>query len=132
MITLPLSTAHSVVGGARHGHDVTFTGVAIDSRTVNSGELFFAIPGEKIDPHFFLKDVMQRGAAAVVVERAVDCALPQLIVPSAFKALGRLSEYWRDQFPIDFIGVTGSNGKTTLKNIKIGRASCRERVCQYV
>lgn len=94
-----------------------FHGFSIDTRTIQPGNLFIALSGSKVDGHDFVQAAMEKGAAAALVTRPVACALPQLVVSDAVLALGKLSAAWRNQFNIPFIAITGSNGKTTLKNM---------------
>ena len=95
-----------------------FRGVTTNSKTVEPGNLFVALRGERFDAHDFLADVVARGAAAVVVERLpAGLAIPALIVPDTSHALGQIAHWWRKQFSIPVIGVTGSNGKTTVKEM---------------
>lgn len=94
-----------------------FAGFSIDTRTIETGNLFIALPGSKVDGHDFVKTAMEKGAAAALVSRPIDCNIPQLITEDTVAALGKLSKAWRDQFHIPFIAITGSNGKTTLKNM---------------
>ena len=95
-----------------------FRGVTTNSKTVEPGNLFVALRGERFDAHDFLADVVARGAAAVVVERLpAGLAIPALIVPDTRHALGQVAHWWRKQFSIPVIGVTGSNGKTTVKEM---------------
>ena len=97
---------------------VNFRGVTTNSKTVEPGNLFVALRGERFDAHDFLADVVARGAAAVVVERLpAGLAIPALIVPDTRHALGQIAHWWRKQFSIPVIGVTGSNGKTTVKEM---------------
>ena len=116
------------LNGATAAADVQFTGVSTDSRKVAEGNLFVALRGEKFDAHNFLQQVALQGAVAAVVERApMDLTIPVMVVPDTRVALAEIARHWRRQFSLPVIGVTGSNGKTTVKE-KIGRASCRERV----
>ncbi len=95
-----------------------FRGVTTNSKTVESGNLFVALRGERFDAHDFLADVVARGAAAVVVERLpAELTIPALVVPDTRHALGQIAQWWRKQFNIPVIGVTGSNGKTTVKEM---------------
>ncbi|MGV7208603.1 UDP-N-acetylmuramoyl-tripeptide--D-alanyl-D-alanine ligase [Oxalobacteraceae bacterium A2-2] len=95
-----------------------FTGVSTDSRTVGRDALFVALVGETFDAHDFLPQVAQQGVAAVVAQRLPDgWTLPAIVVPDTLAALGRIGHYWRSQFDIPVIGVTGSNGKTTVKEM---------------
>lgn len=114
--------------------DSPFTGISIDTRTLSPGNLFIAIQGEKFDAHLFLDSAKAKGAIAAVVERKIDSTLPQIIVPNTQLALGKIADYWRQQFSLPLIGVTGSNGKTTLKNMiaSILRAACHQDASQVL
>ena len=93
-------------------------GVVTDSRKVTPGCLFVALRGEKFDAHDFLDDVIRQGAAAIVVQRTPDqITIPTLVVPDTRSALGAMARSWRAQFSLPVIGVTGSNGKTTVKEM---------------
>ena len=111
------------VANAHLTADVAFDGVSIDSRIASAGSLFVALKGDKFDAHAFLAEVMQRGVAAVVVDRATDSAVlsklsvPMLMVPDTRVALGQIASGWRREFSLPVIGVTGSNGKTTVKEM---------------
>jgi UDP-N-acetylmuramoyl-L-alanyl-D-glutamate--2,6-diaminopimelate ligase len=100
-----------VVGGAA----VEIRELAYDARTVPRDSLFFCIPGASVDGHQFAADAVGRGAAALVVERPLELAVPQLVVPSVRAAMPRAAvEFFGDptaQLPV--IGITGTNGKTT-------------------
>jgi UDP-N-acetylmuramoyl-tripeptide--D-alanyl-D-alanine ligase len=98
--------------------DVAFKGISTDSRSVAPGSLFVALRGERFDAHAFLTDVAASGAAAVVVEELpAGWTLPALVVPDTLAALGQIATYWRRQFALPVVGVTGSNGKTTVKEM---------------
>lgn len=104
--------------GARLTQDAALTGVSTDSRNVAAGNLFVALKGERFDAHDFLGQVAAQGAAAVVAERVPEnCSVPALIVPDTRAALGEIAAWWRRQFSMPVIGVTGSNGKTTVKEM---------------
>jgi UDP-N-acetylmuramoyl-tripeptide--D-alanyl-D-alanine ligase len=104
--------------GARMTRDAAFEGVSTDSRTVQAGALFVALRGETFDAHDFLDQVAAKNVAAVVVEKLPEnFPLPALVVPDTLAALGRIGNAWRSQFAIPVIGVTGSNGKTTVKEM---------------
>ena len=109
----------AAIPGARLvGVDTSFEGVSTDSRKVQAGALFVALVGETFDAHDFLDQVAGQGVAAVVVSRLPDgWALPAIVVPDTLVALGRIAHAWRAQFQIPVIGVTGSNGKTTVKEM---------------
>ena len=102
----------------RMTRDAAFEGVSTDSRTVQAGALFVALRGETFDAHDFLDQVAARNVAAVVVEKLPEnFQLPALVVPDTLAALGRIGNAWRSQFDVPVIGVTGSNGKTTVKEM---------------
>ncbi len=95
-----------------------FDGVSTDSRNVAKGNLFVALKGENFDAHAFLDDVATKGVAAVVAERLpAGFALPAVVVSDSRLALGEMARHWRKRFMLPVIGVTGSNGKTTVKEM---------------
>lgn len=87
-----------------------------DSRAVQSGDLFLALKGERFDAHDFVPQVAGKASAALV-STPMDVAIPQVIVPDVRLALGQLAKVWRQQFTRPVLGLTGSNGKTTLKEM---------------
>jgi UDP-N-acetylmuramoyl-tripeptide--D-alanyl-D-alanine ligase len=106
------------ISGALVTGNAVFDGVSTDSRQVAPGNLFVALRGEYFDAHNFLDDVIAKGAAAVVVEQGhKGLNVPALVVPDTRVALAEIAQYWRRQFSIPVIAVTGSNGKTTVKEM---------------
>src|SRR5690606_19865271 len=100
------------------GADAAFEGVSTDSRTAPGGALFVALKGESFDAHSFLGQVEKQGVAAVVVHALPEgWTLPAIVVPDTLVALGRIAHFWRMHFAMPVIGVTGSNGKTTVKEM---------------
>ncbi len=95
----------------------TITGIAIDSRDVKKGDLFFALPGNRVDGHDYVSAAVAAGAAGVVVSRHVPCSVTQLVVPDPEAALGICAQLIRDAYTGVLVGITGSAGKTTAKNI---------------
>lgn len=112
-----LSEAAGVLHGKVIGEDVAFHAVSTDSRTVQAGDLFVALRGERFDGHAYVAECLQRGAAAALVCQPVAGAGSQLVVADTRVALGKLAAYWRSQFAIPLVAVTGSNGKTTVKEM---------------
>lgn len=97
---------------------LTINNVVTDSRKVTPGCLFVALVGEQFDAHDFLEEVVRLGAAALVVQRApAALRVPILVVADTRVALGLIARAWRSRFDLPVIGVTGSNGKTTVKEM---------------
>ncbi len=104
--------------GDENGKKTEVSGVVIDSRQVEQGDLFVAIPGEKVDGHKFIPDVFKKGAAAVLSEQELEYAAgPYILVESTTKALRDLAEYYRKSLDIKVAGITGSVGKTSTKEM---------------
>lgn len=114
---MKLSQAAQILQGQLIGDDVEFHQVNTDSRHLKPGDLYIARIGEKLDGHDFIEEAIRHQASAALVERAIDCSLPQIVVKDSTQALGQLAAYHRGQFAIPVIGVTGSCGKTTVKNL---------------
>ncbi|MEO8440998.1 MAG: UDP-N-acetylmuramoyl-tripeptide--D-alanyl-D-alanine ligase [Betaproteobacteria bacterium] len=112
-----ISQAARALGAQYSGDDAEFCAVCTDSRAVKPGDLFVALKGERYDAHAFLAKAGAAGAAGLLVEQPSDVDLPQIVVDDTTRALGRLGNYWRRQFDIPLIAVTGSNGKTTVKEM---------------
>lgn len=126
MITLSISTLAQQLNSHFSGKNATFHGVSKDTRTIKPGNLYVAIQGEQFDGHDFVEEAFRQGASAALVSRHIDSDIPQIIVEDTLNALGKMSVLWRNTFSPTIIGVTGSNGKTTLKNMiaSILRAAC--------
>ncbi|HKJ77147.1 MAG TPA: UDP-N-acetylmuramoyl-tripeptide--D-alanyl-D-alanine ligase [Gammaproteobacteria bacterium] len=112
-----LAQAADWLGGERRGEAVAFAGVATDSRTLAAGNLFVALQGPNHDGHDHVADAAAAGAAAAVVSRPVPVDLPQVVVPDTLAALGELARQWRLACDVPVVGITGSNGKTTVKEM---------------
>jgi len=92
-------------------------GVTTDTRSLQPGEVFLALSGEKFDGHRFVESAVQQGAIAAIVDHPLDAAIPQLVVANTLEAYQRLGQWWRQQFQIPIIAITGSVGKTTTKEL---------------
>ena len=88
-----------------------------DSRACAAGELFVALRGERFDGHDFVAAAAERGVSGAVVERYLDVAIPQIVVADALAALQAAAAQWRRNFNCPVVGVAGSNGKTTTKEM---------------
>ena len=121
---LTLKQAAAAIGASVQGKDVTFTAVTTDSRAVAAGDLFVALKGERFDAHDFVGRAIAQGAVAALVARSEADKhadewkdLPLILVDDTRLALGKLAEFWRKQQRIKLAAVTGSNGKTTVKEM---------------
>lgn len=117
MLTARLSEIAGWSGGRLHGGDATVASVSIDSRTLAAGALFVALAGERSDGHDFAAAARCAGAAGLLVERELAVDLPQVIVADAQAALGEIARAVRLRSGARVIGITGSNGKTTVKTL---------------
>ncbi|MGF1541730.1 MAG: UDP-N-acetylmuramoyl-tripeptide--D-alanyl-D-alanine ligase [Pleurocapsa sp.] len=95
------------------------TGVTTDTRTLQAGDLFVALVGDQFDGHDFTDTAISRGAAALIVSRPLSLSpeIPQFIVTDTLQAYQQIASWWRDRFEIPIIGVTGSVGKTSTKEL---------------
>lgn len=117
MITGTLEQVAKVLRGELHGENRAFMGVGTDTRTLEAGQLFFALVGPRFDGHDFLSQAGDRGAAGAVVSRGECEEFPCVRVPDTLRGLGELAANWRGRFDLPVIGVTGSAGKTTVKEM---------------
>ena len=98
--------------------DLSVVGITTDTRRIEPQELFIALVGENFDGHDFVEQAVARGAIAVIVERQVESlTVPQFIVRDTLKAYQQIARWWRDRFNIPIIGITGSVGKTSTKEL---------------
>jgi len=114
-----LGEAAAALGGRASGGDALFTGVSTDSRSLREGDLFVALRGERFDGHGFLKAAAAAKAAAAMVDSGYrgEYPLPALVVNDTKRSLGDLARYWRARFAPALVGIAGSNGKTTVKEM---------------
>lgn len=117
MISQLASEAAAALGAELIGDDCEFNGVGIDGRTIEQGELFVAVAGERFDGHDFIEQARSQGAACVMVSRRVPDAITQILVTDTRLALGRLAAQWRQRCSATVVALTGSNGKTTTKEM---------------
>jgi UDP-N-acetylmuramoyl-tripeptide--D-alanyl-D-alanine ligase len=135
--------AHDVITGTggRIAGDLTreelFRRVVHDSREVQPGDLFVAIKGEHRDGHVFIPDAYEAGAAAVLVAEQFHTVydmhdLPAIVVPDTLRALQSLAAYWRGLYDIDVVGITGSIGKSSTKEVVAAVAAASFNVTRSV
>lgn len=117
-----LSQAVQILHARLEGGDVHFGAISTDTRSIAQGDLFIALKGEKFDGAKFIAQAAQAGAVAAVVNQdsgvgIQDSSVPLLFVEDTRIALGKLAAHWRAQFDIPLVAITGSNGKTTVKEM---------------
>ena len=117
MIEMNTQSAAELMNGTLIGPNTSFCGVSTDTRRLKPGELFFALKGKNFDAHLFLKEAVELGASAVVAERDFVRDISGIQVANTESALARLARGWRKCFELPVIAVTGSNGKTTVKEM---------------
>jgi len=117
MINMLLSAAAHSLQARIMGEDVRFNGCSTDSRSIKAGEMFIALRGQNFDGHDFIEQARQSGAVAAMAEVDNGQSLPLLLVEDARIGMGKLAEIWRGNFKLPIIAVTGSNGKTTVKEM---------------
>lgn len=93
------------------------TGVSIDTRTLKPGQLYIAIQGKQFDGHQFIDQALQAGAVAIISAQPLANDIPHILVKDTRLALAQLAGFWRKQLAVKIVGVTGSNGKTTVKEM---------------
>ncbi len=117
-------------GVATKGADVDVLGISIDSRTVNKGDAFIALKNEK-DGHDYVQKAYERGAVCAIVEKQIDCPILQVVVPDTFKALYAMADAQRSHSTGKRIGVTGSCGKTSVKELLATALHCHKSEASY-
>jgi UDP-N-acetylmuramoyl-tripeptide--D-alanyl-D-alanine ligase len=120
MLSLSLRAIAVWTRGTLNGADAPVHGVSTDSRTLRAGDLFVALQGDTHDGHDHVDGAEARGAAGVIVSRRVDTTLPQIVVADTLHALGDLASAVRAQRDVTVVGITGSNGKTSVKTLAAG------------
>lgn len=114
---LMLSEIAKAVDGRMQGADELCESIGIDSRNIVKNQLFIAIKGERFDGNVYAAEALKQGAAAVLISNENASLTPAIIVADTRLALGQLAKYWRQKFSLPLIAVTGSNGKTTVKEM---------------
>jgi UDP-N-acetylmuramoyl-tripeptide--D-alanyl-D-alanine ligase len=123
---MTVTEAARALGARAVGADVTFDSVSTDSRNIRKGDLFIAIRGERFDGHRFVTDAARAGAVAAMVDedsahgRETVADLSLIVVKDSRRALGTLGAYWRGKFSMPLVALTGSSGKTTVKEMLAG------------
>lgn len=127
---MTVQQAAQVLNSEYTGGEISFSSVSTDSRTLQQGDLFIALSGKNFDGNRFVADAEQKGAVAAVIaqdsEYQIDSHIPLLAVRDPLLSLGQLGTHWRERFTMPVIGITGSNGKTTVKEMIA--SICRQAV----
>ena len=128
-VAFTLSEIVQATGGERFSGtlDLCFSGISIDSRTALSSDLFVAIVGERLDGHDFVRQAINGGVRGIIIDkkhaesfsyaRLAKLELGCVVVPDTTVALGKMANYYRKGFPVSVVAITGSNGKTTTKEM---------------
>src|SRR5690349_1858254 len=117
MRPVALSQIAAWVEGRHLGDDVTITTVGTDTRALVPGTLFVALRGENFDAHDFVAEAEARGAAALLLNRDVETALPRVLCADTEEALGEFAAGMQKGRPAVVVAMTGSNGKTSVKTL---------------
>ena len=117
MRAMTLTELEAEIEAKLQGGDASVTGICTDSRAVQPGDLFVALQGASFDGHDYLRDVHAAGAAGAVVKRPLPVDLPQLVVTDTQRALGLLGACNRRAYTGPLVAITGSSGKTSVKNM---------------
>ncbi len=114
---LHLSEVANMAQGQLLGNDVVINALSTDTRNLHEGDLFVALEGERFDGHKFIDEHVEQTVQAVLVHKRIDTKLPQVLVDDTLKGLSRWAQAWRDAVNPKLVAVTGSNGKTTVKQM---------------
>lgn len=112
-----LAEVAAAINAKHRGTNVPFQSVSTDTRTIQSGDLFVALVGDRFDGHHYIQEAIDKGASSVMVSRDVDSPVPYLQVNDTLAGLANLAKFNRDRFKQPLVAVTGSSGKTTVKEM---------------
>jgi len=112
-----LAEVAAAINAKHRGTNVPFQSVSTDTRTIQSGDLFVALVGDRFDGHEYLQEAADKGASAVMISREVESPVPYLQVKDTLTGLADLAKFNRDRFQHPLVAVTGSSGKTTVKEM---------------
>ncbi|HVJ28727.1 MAG TPA: UDP-N-acetylmuramoyl-tripeptide--D-alanyl-D-alanine ligase, partial [Gammaproteobacteria bacterium] len=129
MMARTLAAVAREVQGRLVGADQPFAAVTTDTRALGAGSLFVAIPGDRFDGNDFIEEAFTKGAAGALVSRLASSALAQIEVRDSRRALGAMARAWRASFTIPLVAVTGSSGKTTVKELIAAILGVSRSVC---
>ncbi|WP_273456710.1 UDP-N-acetylmuramoyl-tripeptide--D-alanyl-D-alanine ligase [Nevskia ramosa] len=127
-----LSDVARRIGASLHGTDAAFSRVITDTRQLQPGDLFVALKGDRFDGHDYVARAMSLGAVGALVSRIVDGGGSQILVADTLDGLQRYAQSWRQDFDLPVIGITGSTGKTTTKQMVAAVVAARGPVLATV
>ncbi len=104
-------------GNGEYNRDTQVTGVKVDQRLIESGDLFVCLRGERVDGHSFAATAVEMGAQALLVDHYLDLDVPQIKVNDTLEAFHQMGKAYRNHLDVFIVGITGSNGKTSTKDI---------------
>jgi UDP-N-acetylmuramoyl-tripeptide--D-alanyl-D-alanine ligase len=120
MMEMRLSDIARCVHGQLVGQDIAISSASIDTRAIKPGQLYVAIKGHNFDGNDFVDLAEQAGAAAAIVNKGITATMPHIVVDDTRLALAELAGAWRRKASVSIVGMTGSNGKTTVKEMVAG------------
>jgi len=144
MLSISLNELVKVTGGEvlnnDKGNQTIARGVSIDSRTIKKGNLFVAISGERFDGHQFISEAAEKGAGVVIISQEKRKQMkkkelegvPMVLVEDTKKALRKIASWHRNRFELPTVAVTGTNGKTTTKDMIAGVLSSKFKVLKSI
>ena len=124
-LNITFSQIAAVDPSARFNQDFIIDRVCIDTRKLSLGDTYIAIKGQRFDGHDFIQNAIEAGAHAIITNQVVNSDIVQLVVQNTRQVLGTIARLYRDQLSAIVFGITGSNGKTTVKNLL--RSVCRSQ-----
>ncbi|MGR9014087.1 MAG: UDP-N-acetylmuramoyl-tripeptide--D-alanyl-D-alanine ligase, partial [Gammaproteobacteria bacterium] len=116
-MNMSLSEIAACVQGKLNGEDVVVSSVSIDTRAIKPGQLYVAIKGHNFDGNEFVDKAEQAGASSAIVDKGATVTIPHIVVDDTHLALAELAGAWRKKATVSVVGITGSNGKTTVKEM---------------
>ena len=114
---LRLSEIASMANGELRGEDIEVTGISTDTRNLHFGDLFIALEGEKFDGHKFIDETVEQIVSGVFIHKEVMTQLPSILVEDTLAGMSRWANAWRRKVNPKLVAITGSNGKTTVKQM---------------
>ena len=118
--------------GTLRGESSNVESFSIDTRTIKPKEVYIALKGENFDGHLFITEAIKKGASAIVLDRQVECNIPNIIVDDSYKFMNHVAVHNRNYFKGKMVGITGTNGKTTTKqiiaNLLNSQGSCHQTI----